>query len=703
MAQDRLKSLPTYQHYETVKKAAREAVKRGATAVTWKDGGAMIEYVKDDRQWRYDVALRQAEDVGPALAKAEHSSVQAADRTRARRETWERPDRGRQFPVSVSPDGTMTAWHRARNLYLGGGAHGGETAVTTDATDANRLRYGTANWTYGEELRQKTALWWSPNGRRLAFYRFDEKSVPDYFLTLDHTKRHPTLDIEPYTKTGEANPQVDLLIYDLDTRQTLTVDARDGKPFDDDVMGHYLFGVMWSPDGQELLFHRMDRRQKAMELCAADPATGQCRVILREEWLASWVDPDLATLHFLKDGRRFIHASERTGWANYYLYDLAGQLLATLTEHAFETAGIVRVDEAAGCLYYLARSGDNHMKRQLHRVALDGAGDRRLTDPAFDHRVDIAPDGRHFLDTRQTHDQPASLHLLTTEGEPVADLAASDLTKWNELGLKHAELFTFPAADGETELHGLLHFPTSFDPAQQWPLLLSVYAGPATNGASETFVTPSTLTELGFLVATVDARSAAGRGKKFLDAIYQKLGRVEIDDLAAGVKALRERPYVDGTRVGAFGTSYGGTASALCLLRHPDIFQAACASSAVMDFRNYDTIYTERYLGLPSENKEGYDAASPMTYAKDLRGRLMIFYGTADNNVHPSNSLQLIAALQREGKSFDVQVGPDQGHVSLNRERMMEFFHDALGSGPLPPSPPAPANADTTARPTGIN
>ena len=179
-------------------------------------------------------------------------------------------------------------------------------------------------------------------------------------------------------------------------------------------------------------------------------------------------------------------------------------------------------------------------------------------------------------------------------------------------------------------------------------------------------------------MASFDSRSANGRGKRFLDAIYQNLGKVEIDDQAAGVRALTCRRYVDPKRVGIYGTSYGGTASLLCLLRYPEVFQAACSCSPVTDFRNYDTIYTERYLGLPQADPAVYDTVSVLTYADKLKGRLMLYYGTADDNVHPSNALQLVRALQHAGKSFELQVGPDAGHTSLNRDRMMEFFLEAL-------------------------
>jgi dipeptidyl-peptidase 4 len=360
------------------------------------------------------------------------------------------------------------------------------------------------------------------------------------------------------------------------------------------------------------------------------------------------------------------------------LYDLSGTLLATLTNHNFEVAGITSVDEKDNVLWYMARSGDNPMKMQLHRVGLDGKGDKRITNPAFNHTIRASPNNKYFVDVAQTHAIPPVSSLINQSGKVLAELATSDLTKFRELGLHNAELFTFKAADGVTDLYGMLSKPSNFDPAREYPLLISVYAGPKTNGARETFSASSSLSEYGFLVASLDSRSAAGRGKRFLDAIYEKLGTVEIDDQAAGVKALRERPYVDGSRVGIYGTSYGGYASAMALVRYPDVFQAASSSSPVTDWRHYDTIYTERYMRTPQTNTAGYDEGSVMTYVDDLQGRLMLYYGTADNNVHPSNMMQLIEALQNAGKSFDVQVGPDRGHSGINQYRMMEFFIDNL-------------------------
>lgn len=669
-AQDRLKTMPGYDQYQKVSREIPGSVKLGALMVKWQDGGKAFEYSKDGKAYRYDIATRATTETGTAPADAE------GGRTGGRRRAGG-PERGRQFSSSESPDKKLKAFYRDRNLWLSDATGAGEMAITTEGNEKARTKYGTGSWVYGEELDQVTAMWWAPSSKKIAFYRFDESPVPDYFLQLDQTRIQSKIDVEAYPKAGVNNPIADIFVYDIDSKKTVKVDVRDGKAFDNSVVGHYAYNVQWSPDGSELLFNRTNRRQNIMELTAANPDTGKCRVIVREEWPTGWTE-NHPPMKFLKDGKRFIWESERTGWKNLYLYELSGKLLATLTNHAFEVGAIVKVDEDAGVLYYMARDGDNHMKLQLHRVGIDGKGDKRLTDPAFNHTVDIAPDGRHFIDVVQTHNTPPATRLLDGDGKLVAELAKSDTTKFDQLGLKRVELIKYKAADGVTDLHGLLHFPSNFDPAKKYPLLILVYAGPATNGARETFTLPNGLTEYGFLYATLDSRSAAGRGKRFLDAIYLKLGVPEVDDQAAGVKALGQRPYVDKNRVGIFGTSYGGYVSALAVLRHPDVFQAASASSPPTSWYHYDTIYTERYMWIPQENKEGYEAGNAMNFADKLKGRLMIYYGTADNNVHPNNSMQLIQALQRAGKSFEVQVGPDQGHSGLRPDRMMEFFIENL-------------------------
>jgi dipeptidyl-peptidase-4 len=672
-AQDRLKSMPGYSRFQEKSREIPGSVKMGTLSVNWVNSGKAFEYRKDGKTFRYDLATKKAEEAKPGANAEEPARGRRGGRMGG-------PGRGQQFASGPSPDGMLKATYRDRNLFISDSNGANEVAVTTDGNEKDRIKNGKASWVYGEELNQSTAFWWSPDSKKLAYYRFDEGKVNDYYLQLNQSKVQDTLAVEPYPKAGSPNPVADIFIYDLNSKKTTRLDVRDGKPFTDESIGHYVYNISWSPDGKSLLFHRTNRHQNILELVASDPETGACRVIVHDEWPASWVENN-PEMRFLKDGQRFLWATSRNGWKNYDLYNLEGKQLAVVTNHEFDAERIARLDEEAGILDYMAHDGDNPMKLQLHRVNLDGTNNQRLTDPAFHHTVDINPDGSAFVDVAQTHDIPPSTRLVDASGKVVETLMDSDLSKFESLDFKRVELIKYMAADGKTELYGLLNKPSNFDPNKKYPLLVSVYAGPETNGARETFQTPSPLTEFGFLVATLDSRSAAGRGKKFLDAIYLKLGVTEIDDQAAGVKSLRDRSYVDSERVGIFGTSYGGYASILCLLRHPDVFQAACASSPVTDYRHYDTIYTERYLRTPQENKQGYDAGSAVALADKLKGRLMLYYGTADDNVHPSNTLQLVKAFQQAGKSFDLQVGPDAGHSSISRDRMMEFFIENLVMG----------------------
>jgi dipeptidyl-peptidase 4 len=683
-AQDRLKDMPGYAQYQKMSPLMRNSVKLGSLQVNWKDDSKTFDYQWDGKTYSFDVKKLKATETGVVPADSRQGGpggpggrMGTGGRQGMQRFSGERLQRGRQYTSALSPDKKLKAMYRDRNLYLGNADGSGMTALTTDGNDNNRIKYGTASWVYGEELGQVTAMWWSPDGGKLAFYRFDESKVLDFYLQYNQLLQQDSVEIEPYTKVGANNPVVDILVYDLQTKKTTKLDVRDGKPFETKVIGHYIYGVEWTPDGSELLFHRTNRKQDIMELAAANPETGKCRVVVHEEWLPSFTE-NSPSMQYLKDNKRFIWVSERTGFNNFYLYDLSGQLLVTLTNHPFEVANVVKVDEDGGFLYYMARDGENHMKLQLHKVGLDGKGDVRLTDPAYLHSVILSPNNKYFIDIIQTHDIPPSTRLVDAKGKVLAELAKSDLTKFDELGLKKVEMITFTAADGKTQLHGLLQFPSNFDPSKKYPLLVTVYGGPATNAATERFAMPSSTTEYGFLMASFDSRSAAGRGKRFMDPFYGHLGIVEMDDQAEGVKSLFSRPYVNKEKVGIYGTSYGGTSSATCLLRFPDVFHAACANSAVTDYRNYDNIYAERNMGLLEDNLAGYDAASIMTYAANLKGHLMIYYGTSDNNVHPSNSLQLITALQKARKSFEVQVGPDRGHTAVDPERMMEFFIENL-------------------------
>ena len=466
VAQDRLRTMPGYEQYQKMATQMQGAVRSGELRATWLENGKALEYTMDGKRYRYDVATRKASELPPLPA-------QTAGGRGGRGGGGGAPERGRQFTQAQSPDKTFEAFYRDRNLWMKA-PDGSESPITTDGSEKDRIKYGTASWVYGEELDQTTAIWWAPNSRQVAYYRFDEKPVPDYYLQMEQTKLYSALDTEAYPKAGYPNPVVDIFVYDVAAKKSVRVDVRSGKPFDNSVVGHYVYNVRWTPDGSELLFNRTNRRQNIMEFTACKPDTGTCRVIIREEWPTGWVENN-PTMVYLKDNKRFIWASERSGFNNYYLYDISGKLITQLTNHPFEVANIIRVDEDAGVLYYMARSGDNYMKTQLHRVGLDGRNDRRLTDPALTHAVTLSPDRKHFVDVAQSHDVAPTTRLLDANGKLVAELAKSDLSKFEQLGLKKTEMFTYTAADGQTRLHGMISFPSTFDPSKKYPVLIPVY------------------------------------------------------------------------------------------------------------------------------------------------------------------------------------------------------------------------------------
>lgn len=677
LGQDRLPQHPRFERYQRAQREWHASVRRGDLNVDWLADGSGFTYAAQGKRMRFDVATLQAvEATSPARETG------ATGREGRRRF----PQRGRQFTETFTVDGKQRAFYRDGNVWASDADGKNERPITTSGDLSKRVKFGTASWVYGEELGQRDAMGWSPDGRFLWFYRFDETNVLDYHLTVDDTKFQNSLYIEPYNKAGAPNAVVDLYVHDTKSGKNHRVDVRGGQPFDDG-MGHYVYAMEWLPGGTELGFHRCNRLQNRVEFCAADPETGKVRTIVVESWLTGWTDnrPWRSYLDSRSDiaswpqwRGKALWVSPRSGYRNLHVVDLATGTTRAVTKNEFDLDDVVLVDLLRSRVYYTAWSGIDPYKRQLHVVDLDGTGERRITNAAFHHSVRVAPDGRHFVDTFETIAEPPTTVLRDATGKELASLATSDVSAFEEKGLRRSEQFEFLADDGRTKLYGMLQFPSDFDPERKYPVLVSVYAGPDSGGLNGRFDIPDPITELGYLVVNIASRGTLNRGKRFQDAVYGRLGVVEIDDQASGVRALFARPYVDATRVGIHGVSYGGYAAAMAILRHPDVFAAACASSSVTDWRNYDTIYTERFMGLPSDNAAGYDAGSAMTYAANLRGRLLLFYGTMDDNVHPANTYQLVRALQRAGKSHEVQIGPDQGHAGVNPHRMLEFFWDAM-------------------------
>ncbi|HWB21113.1 MAG TPA: prolyl oligopeptidase family serine peptidase, partial [Phycisphaerales bacterium] len=508
------------------------------------------------------------------------------------------------------------------------------------------------------------------------------------------TDVHTKVLTEGYSKAGDPNPRAGLFIYNVLNKDTVHIDV--GNDPD-----QYIYGIDFTKDGTELLFHRMNRRQNVVEVLAASVKTGQSRVVVKEEQ-KTW-QRQAPEMKFLQDGYRFIWETEKNGWKNYELRDLGGKLITTLTNDEFPVNKIEMIREESslpggGTLYYTAFSDVNKLNSQLHIVNLDGSGHTVLTKLPLNHRVNVSPNGKWFVSEYQSIEMPPTTGLFDNTGNEVAERAESDTTKMKKMGLAWPESVICASPDGETELYGVLYKPSNFDPHKKYPLVISVYGGPESQSVENVFKPAQPGCELGFLIAQFDNRGTVNRGKKFEEALYLNLGSVELDDQAAGVKFLAQREYVDATRVGIFGFSYGGYMSALALLKQPDVFQVAVAGGTVTDWKNYDSIYTERYMQTPQANPKGYEESSCLTHIDALKGHLLLLHGMVDDNVHPTNLWQFVDLLQKAGKPFDMMLFANSGHGF----RMMEaeyrwpyLYEHLIGDHAEESKPSLAAGADT--------
>jgi dipeptidyl-peptidase-4 len=607
-----------------------------------------------------------------------------------------RSARGRQFTSEASPDGAWTALSEDGNVFLvprETDVAATRVALTTDGTAD--IKYGQASWVYGEELDQTTAMWWSPDSRFVAFYKFDESQVKDFYILGGWTDTNTRVMSEAYPKPGAPNPTARILVHDLVTKSNVEIDALTADAGAVAGTEYYLFNVRWTPDGKELLLSRTPRRQDVLEVLAADPLTGKTRVVVREQQ-DTWQE-NRPLMRFLKDGRRFIWETEKSGYKQFELRELNGASLATLTTGAWPVESIIALDEEAGELWFTAWSGAVAVQQQLHVAMLDGSGASRVTSSDFHHtNFRISPDGSFVVATAETTATPPKTVVYAREGRQVATLAEGDSRGFSIHQMTPCELFTCKAADGSTDLYGRIAFPPAFDPTKKYPVVVETYGGPTVRLVTDRFEAGDPPTALGFVLVSVDNRGTPGRGKAFESAAYLKLGVVDADDQAAAVQHLAAtRPYIDGTRVGITGHSYGGYMSAICAVRRSDVFAAAVAGAPPTDWRNYDTIYTERYMRTPQENPEGYDAGSCVKLAPKLQAKLLLLHGMLDDNVHPNNTFQLANALQSVNRPFSMMLFPNADHsIGSPAEQSVKwsFFVEAL----LPDAPDWPKRSEAT-------
>jgi dipeptidyl aminopeptidase/acylaminoacyl peptidase len=584
---------------------------------------------------------------------------------------------GEEELASFSPSGKLVAFVRHNNLYVVDIATQTEIALTSDGSDL--VFNGKADWVYYEEVfnRSHRAYWWSPDSSHIAFLQFDDSPV-NKFTVVDFATKKPEPESTPYPKAGAANPFAWLGL----------VSASGGDPKWVDLSNYtstasLIIRAGWLPDSQKAYCYVQDRAQTWLDVCTVDRDGGEPTKLLRDTTKA-WVS-DPGEPKYLKDGS-FLLFSERTGWKHLYHFSADGTLIGPVTSGDWEARTLHTVDEDAGWIYF-SGTRDSHLASNLYRVQLDGSRLERLTDSPGDHRCLVSPKCNLFIDSHSDHTGPTQVHLRTADGTLVRTLDTNPVYTLEEYRRGHYELVKIPA-DGGVTLEGSLLLPPDFDPSRKYPVWFTTYGGPHAPTISDTWgggrIRDELLAQMGFVIFRADPHSASGQGECSTWTAYRRFGVPELKDVETAIEWLKQKPFIDGERIGMSGYSYGGFLTAFCLT-HSKLFAAGIAGAPVTDWHYYDSIYTERYMNTPQENPKGYEETSVVKAAKNLHGKLLIVHGLIDDNVHVQNSLQLIDALQKADKDFEIMFYPHSRHSITERHfgrLQVEFMKRALKVSP---------------------
>ena len=599
-----------------------------------------------------------------------------------------------EIDPQLSPDGRRLAFVRDGEVIVMDLETRQETRLTEGAREG--VSHGVAEFIAQEEMDRPSGLWWSPDGARLAYTEVDETGIPIYPIVHQGTREW---DVEQhhYPFAGGPNARVRLGVVRLASSRTRWLDL---SPGNDDI---YLARVAWEPGGETLLAEVESRDQKSLRLVRFDAATGAATPLL-EENSETWIDLH-DDLRPLRDGR-FVWSSERSGFRHLELRRQDGALQRTLTAGDWGVDALAGVDEEKGIVYFTAWK-DGPLERRLYRVgAAGGEVEAVAGEPGF-HTVTISPDGRWLVDVHESAATPPRVTLKDGTGGVARVLDANDDPEVRSLGLRPPRFVTLKAGDGSL-LHGAIYTPPRMARGLKYPAIVRVYGGPTVQTVQDSWevtddLRAQYLAQKGYVVFRLDNRGTPRRGRAFETALYHRLGSVEVEDQIAGARYLAALPYVDGSRIGIYGGSYGGYMAARCLLLAPELFRAAVAWSPVTDWDGYDTHYTERYMGRPQDNPDRYRESSLLPLASSLRGELLIIHGMADENVHFRHTARLLNVLNAAAKEYGLLIFPDERHLPRGEddrryleERIAGHFDRFLKGGPARGPGRRPASKKTS-------
>lgn len=588
--------------------------------------------------------------------------------------------------AKFSPDGGRVGYVRENDLYVEDLASGAITRLTRDGS--RTLINGTFDWVYEEELDLRDGWRWSPDGTRIAFWQLNADQVRDFNLINNTDSLYSRVIPVQYPKAGEANSAARIGIIPA------VGGAVRWLEFEGDPRDNYLARMSWAASNSELMIQRLNRLQNSLDLYLADVSTGAMRRILSERD-STWVDVvDDGDVVWLQGGKAFTWVSERDGWNHVYVVSRDGRDVRLVTPGAFDVIGVSAVDDKAGYVYYIA-SPETATQRYLYRARLDGKGKAERLTPAGatgTHAYQLSPDERWAWHTVSRFGVPPTTELVRLPShQSVRTVVKNEQLRGRLARLRQPqhEFLQIDIGNG-TSLNAWVMKPYDFDPARKYPVLFFVYGGPGSQTvidgwSSRDYLWHTLLTQQGFVVASVDNRGTGSRGAAFKKVTYGRLGVIESQDQAAAAKVVAKWAWVDPNRIGIWGWSYGGFMSLNTLFRSPEVYRAAIAVAPVTHWQYYDNIYTERYMGLPRDNKAGYDAGSPLTFVDNLRGDLLLVHGSGDDNVHYQNSEALVDRLVAANKPFRMMEYPNRNHGisggSTRRhlyELMTQFLREKL-------------------------
>ncbi|WP_025125718.1 S9 family peptidase [Myroides odoratimimus] len=557
---------------------------------------------------------------------------------------------------TFSNDGSKIAYAYQNNLYIYDIASQKTQQITNDGKK-NHIINGISDWVYEEEFGIVRMFDWNKNGDKIAYIKFDETDVPEYSMDVYGTGLYPTQDKFKYPKAGEKNSLVSIHIYDVKSNQTSKVDLSEFNDF-------YIPRIKWTNDNQYLSAQIINRHQNDLKVFFIDGNTLSKKLILNETDKAY---VDVATLSFL-DNNDFVWLSERDGHNHLYYYNKEGKLVNQITKGNWEVTDYYGIDTKSKKLYFQSVE-EGSIYRGVYSIDLNGKNKKKLSEKLGTNRAIFSPNFEQFINVYSSSTVAPTYTLQQSKtGKVVKEILNNKEleSKLVDYNLPTKEFIQIPTVNG-LQLNAWVMKPKDFDPAKKYPVFMYQYSGPGSQQVADKWLDSNDywhamLTQKGYIVVTVDGRGTGFRGAEFKKMTQNQLGRYEVDDQIIAAKYLGQQPYVDASRIGIWGWSYGGFMSSNAILQGNDVFKLAIAVAPVINWRYYDSIYTERYMTTPQENQAGYDDNSPITHASKLKGRYLLVHGTADDNVHVQNAMAMIEALVQENKDFDWLIYPDKNH-----------------------------------------